>query len=176
MKKQLGLFVLVIISISLFTISCVSTANVKCECSCDCGSCGCSVAVADFSGIPGKDWKLIEARIEDKFRREVLFDRKTLSRENAGSIFILRLSDTAISGTASPNAYTGTYTIGTNQSINIPPLRLTTLTSVFQPEKLRETDYINYLQSAYKWDFINGRLIISSKPEGGREIRLTFAP
>jgi len=128
-----------------------------------------------FSDVTGKEWKLIEVRISDTFNREILFDRKALSRENAGNVFTIRFDNDNLSGTAAPNRYSAPFSLGeTSNSISVNPIRTTMMAALWQPERLRESEYYQYLQNIYRWELINGRLVLSSKSEDGREIRMTY--
>jgi len=128
-----------------------------------------------FSAAIGKNLKLVEVRIEHAFPREVLFNRAMLSKENAGSAFLLKIEASSLSGTASPNSYSAPYTLGERQAITISPMRSTKMATLLQPEKLREERYYEYMQNAYEWEISNGRLLIHSKTEDGRDIRLMFS-
>ena len=172
MKKKLISLVLAVLLISSFTIGCASTNTAPCNCGCDCSR---GIGESDLSYVMGKEWKLIQVHVNDTFSREVLFDRKTLSKEDAGNIFILKLEKEMLSGTAAPNNYTGPYTVNeVEKTITVMPMRTTLMASIWQPEKLREQDYFTYLNNAYKWSVSNGRLLINSKTAEGKEIVLTY--
>jgi len=185
MKKKFISLVLVILLIGLFVIGCSSTQT-GCMCGCDCsGGTPCSGATkavvetvkGAFSSIAtGKDWKLVQVQVSDAFSREVLFNRNTLSKENAGNIFILRFTADRLSGTAAPNTYSGSYTVNnSDRTISVQqPMTTTQMASIWQPEKLREQHYYAYLHNANKWDVVGGKLLIYSKAADGKDILLTF--
>ena len=132
-------------------------------------------STGDFSGVKGKDWKLIEVQINDAFNREVLFDRKVLSKENAGKFFTIKFDEENASGTGAPNTYSAPYSLGEEpQALSIMPARATFMASLFLPEKLRENDYFRFIQNAYKWEIAEGKFVLYSKEEDGREIKLIF--
>ena len=161
MRKQLFLLVLIII----MTTACSSTPK--------------------FSSVTGKEWKLIEVHVtevltgaEDTSRineRDILFDRKTLTNEDAGDYFIFNIDDENISGTGAPNRYTGPYTLGDSQAISLSPERSTTIPPLKQPEKLREQDFFIYMQNVYKWNLVNKKLELYSKTEDDTEVRMVFS-
>jgi len=148
MRKQNLLLVLVIVVI----ISCSSTPK--------------------FSDVTGKDWKLIEVNVND---RVILFDRDTLINEEAGEIFTFNFDAQNVSGTGAPNRYSGPYTLGANQAISLKPESSTTLAPLRQPEKLRENDFIIYLQNVYKWNLVEKNLELYSKTEDNAEVKMVFS-
>jgi len=154
--KKLFLLLMVVALSGLFAISCKTTQ------------------VTDFSGVRGREWRLIEVQISDNFNREVLFNRKTMSNENAGDTFNLKVDDTRFSGKAAPNTYNMPYTLGENQSITLLPGMTTLMAPLFQPERLREHDFFQFMNNIYKWELKEGKLIFSSKAEDEREIQLIF--
>jgi len=125
-----------------------------------------------FSNVTGKEWKLVEARIDNK---DILFDRNTLVKEEAGDIFTLNFSKDALSGKGAPNRYNAPYTVGKNQVISIKPLRSTLMAALWQPEKLPEHAFFAYMNNVYAWNLVNNRLELRSKTEDGKEVRLLFA-
>ena len=148
MKKQYFLLVMVIAVI----ISCNSTPR--------------------FSDVSGKDWKLIEVNVDD---RVILFDRKTLSDEDAGDIFTFNFDAQKISGKGAPNLYSGPYTLGDNQAISLNPVSSTMMAPLKQPEKLRENDFFVYLKNVYKWNLVDKNLELYSKTEDGAEVKMVFS-
>ena len=132
-----------------------------------------STAGASFSSVVEKEWKLVQ--IESGLRKEVIFDRNTLSEENAGNFFTLTFNEERLSGAAAPNRYTAPYTLGEKNTINIKPMATTMMASLFEPENLREHLYYSYMHNVYKWDLDDENLILYSKTEDGLDVRLTFA-
>jgi len=78
-----------------------------------------------------------------------------------------------VSGVGAPNRFSAPYTYGNNRTIEILPMRSTLMASIFEPQGLKEYDYYNYLQNAYKWDHIGNRLEIYSKT-GNQEVVMIF--
>ena len=138
--------------------------------------CGTQADSSSFSSVTGKEWRLIEVRIDTAFRREIIFDRNSLTKENARDVFTLRFDNANMGGTAAPNRYNAPYSLGEDrQSITISPLRSTQMAALWQPERLRENDYYAYMQNVNRWELANGRLILYSKNEEGHDVRLTYS-
>jgi heat shock protein HslJ len=151
--KKLTLSVIVIVALAM---SCTSTADIP----------------GGFSGnVPDKEWKLTEVYISG---RNTGFNRNTLVSAGAGGMFTLRFDSEVISGTGAPNRYNAPYTAGENKTISIAMVRATLMANINEPSSLREYDFFNYLQNAYKWDIVNNNLELLSRPDG-REIRLVFS-
>jgi heat shock protein HslJ len=148
MRKQYFLLVLVITVI----ISCSSTPK--------------------FSDVSGKNWKLIEVNVDD---RVILFDRNTLTKEDAGDIFTFNFDAQNINGKGAPNLYAGPYTLGADQAIKLNPVSSTTMAPLKQPEKLREYDFFVFLQNAYKWNLVDKKLELYSKTEDDAEVKMVFS-
>ena len=138
-------------------------------------SCNTTGDSSSFSSVAGKDWRLIEVRIESNIRREIIFDRNQLSKENARDVFLLKFDNANVGGTAAPNRYAATYSLSEGQSISITPMRTTQQASLWQPERLREQDYFAYMQNVNRWELASGRLILYSKTEDGQDIRLMYS-
>ena len=160
MKKQIILLAAVVLTVCV--MSCVSTGGAQ------------AGGLADFSNGQGKDWKLLEVHIQGTFEREILFDRKTLSKEGDGNIFTMKYDGERIAGIASPNRFNAPYTLGEDQSIEVKPGISTQMAPLFQPEKLGEHQFLAYLHSSYKWSSVDKALILHSKTEDGREVRMIF--
>jgi len=156
MKKLL--IVLAIVALSgMWLLGCASGKNLK-----------------DFSDAIGTELRLLEVHIDGTFGREIIFDRRTLTREGDGKIFTIKFDGQIVSGTGAPNLYSAPYTLGDDQSISIMPMRSTLMASLFEPEKLPEHQFFGYMQNANKWQFVDGNLELLSRTEDGREVRLVF--
>jgi len=154
MRKQFFLVLLV----AVFMASCGSTGNME-----------------KFSDTTGKDWKLILVSIDgEPTGKEIIFNRKTLSDEKAGNIFIMKIDPNNISGTGAPNNYSAPYTLGEGQNISIMPIRSTLMASLWQPEKLKEQEFFVYMQNVYEWKIDKKNLELHSKTEDNRNVKLVF--
>jgi heat shock protein HslJ len=134
-------------------------------------ACGSS---PNFSKVTGKEWKLIQIKMDDK---SINFDRGILAKEDAANIFTLTFDAQAISGVGAPNRYNAPYTLGDKktQGISVNPMRSTLIASISQPEKLREADFFIYMQNVYEWNLVDKNLELRSKTEELGEIILTFS-
>jgi len=155
MKKQILLFLLVIAMI----MSCNTTPK----------------NVSSFSGVMGKDWKLIEVQHEGTpFNRLVLYDRNDLKKHNVGNVYTVNFSADMVSGTGAPNKYTAPYTLGDGDAITIQEMKSTLMAPLVQPEKLQEQAFYNYMKSVEKWSVDNGNLVLHSKASNGKAVKLIF--
>jgi heat shock protein HslJ len=126
----------------------------------------------DFSGITGKEWKLIEVRINGTNSG---FDRRSLVRDGYTEAFTLNFDAEFISGIGAPNRYSAPYSLGAGQEIKINVVRATLMAPIREPEKLREHNYFNYIQNSYKWNQVNNNLELLSKDTNGGEVILIFS-
>jgi len=157
MKKQILLFLGVIV----LAMSCVTTPK----------------NVSSFSGVMGKDWKLIEVQLDGTpFNRIVLYDRNDLKKNNVGGVYTMNFNAEMVSGTGAPNKYTAPYTLGDGNVLKIDVIKSTLMAPIVQPEKLQEQAFYNYMQSVESWSMDNGKLVLQSKAENGNVIKLIFVP
>ena len=131
---------------------------------------GCK-STPKFSDVTGKEWKLIDVRINNK---SISFDRDVLIEEGFGEIFTLNFDIERLSGTGAPNRYVAPYTLGKNLEISVKPIAGTLMAPVRQPEKLKEHDFFTYIQNTYKWNLVNANLELSTKGEDGGEATMVF--
>ena len=124
----------------------------------------------DFSDVIGKQWKLIQVKINGE---STGFDRSLLS-ENFREAFTLSFTQEMVSGTGAPNLYSAPYTLGDNQNIKIMMMRSTLMASIFEPRGLSESDFYNYVQSANEWRLIGEKLELHSRLQDNREVLLVF--
>jgi hypothetical protein len=155
MKRQILLFLLVIGVI----MSCNTTPK----------------PVSSFSGVMGKEWKLIEVQLEGHpFNRIVLYDRNELKKHNVGGVYTMTFNGEVVSGTGAPNKYSAPYKLGDGDSLTIQEMRSTLMAPIVQPEKLQEQAFYTYMKNVEKWSVDNGKLILHSKAENGNVIKLIF--
>ena len=129
-------------------------------------------SIPNFTEVTGKAWKLVEVQVNGA---SIGFNRSTLTSEGFGDIFTLTFDAERISGAGAPNRYFAPYTLDKNQAISIKTIGGTLMAPIRQPEKLKEQDYFNYLQSAYKWDLVNLNFILLTKDAAGAEVKLIYA-
>jgi len=125
-----------------------------------------------FSDVTGKEWKLIEVNVKG---RDIYFDRNLLNREDAGNIFTFSFDAQNISGVGAPNRYSGPYTLGKDQAINLGPMRSTMMAPLKQPEKLKEADFLIYMQNINRWNLDATYLELYSKTEDNSDVRMVFS-
>jgi hypothetical protein len=150
MNKILTIFVVAVISLN----ACISSG----------GS-------TNFADISGKEWKLIEVHINGA---NTGFNRNALAQDGFEDSFTLNFDGQIVSGVGAPNLYTAPFTLSENQTIDIMVMRTTLMSSIFEPENLREHDYFSYLENAVSWRLVNNNLEILSKTRDGRNVRLLF--
>jgi heat shock protein HslJ len=126
----------------------------------------------DFSDVSDRDWSLTGVRVNSK---SIDFNRGQLAEEGFGEIFTLRFDAERINGVAAPNRYFGPYTLGSKQAITIKQVATTQMAALREPEKLKERDYLLYLQNAVKWNLKHDSLELYSKGEDGKEVILIFS-
>lgn len=98
--------------------------------------------------IIGKEWKLVELRLSDK---TILLDRKKLSSEGAGDFFTMKIDKTRLSGKAAPNRYNTAYRAGPDNSLTLLPVITTLMATSYDPERLQEREYYQYLEKVKSW-------------------------
>jgi heat shock protein HslJ len=125
-----------------------------------------------FSDVIGKDWKLIEVRINDV---DIRFNRNTLVNEGFGEIFTLKFDSGIISGVGAPNRYSAPFTQRDKQGLSIMLMRSTLMASIREPERLREHDFFIYMQNVYEWNLIDDILELTSKNDDGETVVLIFS-
>jgi len=132
---------------------------------------GCKSA-PKFSEVTGKEWKLIEVNIDGK---SILFDRDTLTNEDAGDIFTFNFDAQNISVKGTTNQSSGRYTLGSNQAISLSPMSSTETVPHRQPEKFKEEDFFAYIQNINRWNLVDTNLELYSKTENDAEVKLVFS-
>ncbi|MDR2964513.1 MAG: META domain-containing protein [Treponema sp.] len=153
MKKLFFTFAL----IAAFVLGCKSTNN-----------------LTDISDAIGKDWKLVEVRVNN---RNTEFNRKTLVRDGFGEIFTIKIDTENISGVGAPNRYSAPYTSSAEDitSVKIETVRSTLMAPIYHPERLREHEFFVYIQNTYKWGLSDGKLELHSKNDSGTDVVMVFS-
>jgi len=127
---------------------------------------------SEFSNVTGKDWKLIEVRINNV---DTGFTRSSLARSENTEYFTAIFDSEMASGTGAPNRYSAPYKLGESKNISLMTVRATLMATIFESGKLREHDFFGYIQNAYSWNLVNNNLILFSKAENGNEVILVFS-
>jgi heat shock protein HslJ len=98
-----------------------------------------------------------------------------LKTQNAGDIFTLTFDGERVSGVAAPNRYSSPYELGEGKKITIKMGISTRMASIFEPERLREQDFLTYIQNTYEWNLVDNKLELFSKNENDEKVRLVFS-
>jgi hypothetical protein len=98
--------------------------------------------------IIGKEWKLVELRLSSK---TVILDRNKLNTEGVGDFFTMAVNASRISGKAAPNRYVTAYEAGPDNSLTLLPVITTLMATGFDPERLHEQEYYQYLGRVKSW-------------------------
>jgi heat shock protein HslJ len=126
---------------------------------------------SDFDAVIGKEWKLIEVRINNS---NTGYNRSSLARSGFANAFTVTFDATSLSGVGAPNRYSAPYSVGNGRVIIIGLVRSTMMAALQEPDRLREHDFFGYIQNAYRWTLNNNSLVLNSKTENGREVVLVF--
>jgi heat shock protein HslJ len=129
-----------------------------------------AAASAALAAISGKDWKLSEIR---KGNVVTVIDRKKLQSDGMGDIFTLNVGE-RLTGKGAPNRFTAGYQAGADNSITVTPPASTLMASIYDPERIREKDYFQYLTNAKRWRLNQGKLEIYSSDASGKETVLVY--
>ena len=147
---------------------------------CSCGSAPKSLDAAgevlaefhEFSEITGIDWMLAMVKTESQNK---MVNRESSDLKRFDAIFTLRFDAEMVSGVGAPNRFSAPYTAGDNQEISVKLVRSTLMAPLFEPEILKEHEYFNYLQNAYKWNLSGERMELYTKNADGAGIILVFS-
>jgi heat shock protein HslJ len=84
------------------------------------------------------------------------------------------MKDGQLSGKAAPNTYRAPYTVGQGNSLTIQPPIVTRI-GIYDPEYLKEQDYLNYLTRVKSYSETANRLELTGADENGRNIVMVYA-
>ena len=133
------------------------------------GACGRS---PNFSDVSGKEWLLVEIQTQPQ---NIVLDRDNLKADGFEKVFTLNFDTERLSGMGAPNRYFAPFALEKNQIIKIQPIAGTLMAPIREPEQLKERQFFDYLQNAYKWNFTKeGRFELYSKDGNGTEAVLIF--
>ena len=135
-------------------------------------SCQSAPASFDSAGVLNKELKLIDVRINNK---SIGFDRNSLALEGFGEIFTMTIGPERLTGAAAPNRYIAPYTLGSDRSITVSRIAGTLMAPIREPEKLKESEFLSYLENAYKWSIVKNNLELLSKGKDGSDVVLVFS-
>ena len=126
-------------------------------------------APAALSSISGKNWKLVEVR---KDSRVIEINRQKLETDGFGDLFTIVFGD-RISGRAAPNRFTAPYQAGANNALTIQQPASTMMAAIYDPERIHEKDYFQYLTGVKSWKLNQNRLELYSS-DAGKETVLVY--
>jgi heat shock protein HslJ len=126
---------------------------------------------SDFSDVIGKEWKLIEVRINNI---NTNFSRSALATQGYADAFTLEFNTELLSGAGAPNRYSAPYSLGQGSAISVEMVRATLMAPIFEQAVLREHDYFAYIQNAYGWNLTGNNLELTSKNVNGETVILIF--
>ena len=154
MKKFTGIyFCATLILPALVFVSCASSAKIK--------------------DVQGKEWILLGIKSQGK---TVTIDRKKLEAGNMGGAFTINFEEDRVSGMGAPNRYFGPYTIDSKNVLSIGTLASTMMAAFFEPEELKEKEFLDYLSKANRMKIKSGKLELYSSNSSGAETVLIFEP
>jgi hypothetical protein len=124
-----------------------------------------------LSTITGKEWKLSEVRLPGK---TILVDRNKLTADKMGDLFTFTVDNSRISGKAAPNRYTSVYQAGANNALTIQPPISTLMASIYDPERIREREYFQYISRVKSWKLNQGKLELYTTDASNKEVVLVY--
>jgi hypothetical protein len=125
-----------------------------------------------FDMVLGKEWKLIEVKIENL---RTAFGRKALDTEFP-DFYTLKFEDGMLFGRAAPNNYRGPFELSEAQGLSFNMPAATLMAPLGKPvADLNEDEYFKFLEHVYRWDLRDGRLELYTKDGGGKESVLAFS-
>jgi heat shock protein HslJ len=125
---------------------------------------------AQQSLADGKEWKLMELR---KGNEVTIIDRKKLENDGFGDIFTINFGE-RVTGKAAPNRFIASYQTGTNNALTIQAPASTLMVSIYDPERIHEKDYFEYLINIKSWKLTQGMLELYSSDPNGEETILIY--
>ena len=136
---------------------------------------GCKSAPSPspFDEVLDIEWKLIEVRTGRS--SDIKFNRDTLISEGFPDIFTLTFESETFGGKGAPNTYNASFTLGNDFDINVQSINTTQMALLTQPEKLKEHDFLMYIQNLNGWKLADEKLELTTKGENGNEIKMVFA-
>jgi len=132
-----------------------------------------------FADVKGKDWKLVEVRINSSnppslVPNTIAFDRQQLSNEGLNDIFVLNFGDREAGGKAAPADYSAPYVLSPPQTLTFREIAIVHDEKSIAPERLREAEYFEYLKKISRWGYTNGKLELYSAGPDDNEVVLFF--
>ena len=166
MKKPSNvLFFLILLLLKILIISCANGTPVRDN------KLSTTENAAAFYMVEGKEWVLSEVEGAGK---TISLDRKKLEAAGFGEAFTINFENSRVSGMGAPNRFSGQYTKGDNNSLNIGNMVSTRMAAFIEPEDLKEHEYFGYLSGVNRWSTQTGRLELHCVNSNGLEAVLVF--
>ncbi|MCL2042577.1 MAG: META domain-containing protein [Treponema sp.] len=124
-----------------------------------------------FNDVRDRDWFLTELRTG---LETIIIDRTELAEKGIRGIFTLRFDAELASGVGVPNRYRAPYTLADNQTLSIGLIASTLMASLFEPDELKEHEYMAVLQNVSRWNLADEKLELYSQKNDGTEVILVF--
>ena len=122
--------------------------------------------------ITGKEWRLVELRFSE---RTVILNRNELSSDMR-DILTMNIDNNRVSGRGAPNRYFTSYRAEANNALTFQPIASTLMATIFfEPQRIREEEYFQYLSRVTRWNLNRNRLELFSTEANGRELVMVFA-
>jgi len=132
------------------------------------GSTGGSYVTSIF----GKTWNLTAIRFPN---RTVELNRNELKGAQA-DIFTMTIDKDRISGKGAPNRYFTSYQAGPDNTLTLMPIAGTMMAQlIFDPERIHESDYFQYLGKVTSWKLNQNKLELTSIDATEKPLVMVFS-
>jgi heat shock protein HslJ len=109
----------------------------------------------------------------------IKLDRDALTKNVYSDFFTIQFRDEGVTGTAAPNNYFAPYALlGENNSIALRMIVSTQkmlMGTINILNGLTESDYYKYAQNIFRWDLIDGTLVLHTKTDEQGDIVMTYS-
>jgi len=106
--------------------------------------------------------------------KTIVLDRAKLNAEGAGDIFTLTVDESRLAGKAAPNRYTTSYKAGENNTLTLSPVISTLMASSYDPERIQEHEYYQYLAKVKSWKINQNKLELYTTDDSNKEAVLVY--
>jgi hypothetical protein len=143
-----------------------------------CVSCATAGNAQDMAALADTgEWGLAEivtggeTVVIDRTRLDVFSDAFTLKIFKMGDAGQYRFS-----GKAAPNRFNMPVTVEKDGTLTISPPAATLMAALFEPDVLKEKEYLQYLANTKSVTSSGGRLVLETADAAGQSVTLTFVP
>jgi len=125
----------------------------------------------NVTSIFGKAWNLTEIRLPN---RTIHLNRNEL-KGNQADIFTMVIDKDRISGKGAPNRYFTSYKAGPDNTLTLQPIAGTMMASLaFDPERIHEAEYFQYLAKVTSWKLNQNKLELTSTDAADKSLVMVF--